>query len=101
MIPMNETSEKDSTPTQEEAREPGFWEVVMSVLAAALGVQTSKNRERDFTKGNPLGLYRSGTDLYDFVCADTDRRRESDSLAGLPTLKKLQGHRLDLASGHT
>jgi hypothetical protein len=60
MIPMNETSEKDTTPTQEEASEPGFWEVVMSVLAAALGVQTSKNRERDFTKGNPLVFFAAG-----------------------------------------
>tara|TARA_B110000037_G_scaffold217592_1_gene278997 strand:+ start:659 stop:898 length:240 start_codon:yes stop_codon:yes gene_type:complete len=60
MKPMNETSKKDSTPTQEETREPGFWEVVMSVLAAALGVQTSKNRERDFTKGNPLVFIAAG-----------------------------------------
>jgi hypothetical protein len=60
MIPMNETSEKDSTPTQEETREPGFWDVVVSVLAAALGVQTSKNRERDFTKGNPLVFISAG-----------------------------------------
>ena len=60
MIHMNETFEKDSTPTQEEPREPGFWAVVMSVLAAALGVQTSKNRERDFTKGNPLVFIAAG-----------------------------------------
>ena len=33
--------------------EPSFWEVVMSVLAAAIGVQNAKNRERDFTRGNP------------------------------------------------
>ena len=60
MILMPETSEKDSTPSQEKTREPGFWEVVMSVLAAALGVQTSKNRERDFTKGNPLVFIAAG-----------------------------------------
>ena len=60
MLPMNETFEKDSTPTPEETREPGFWDVVMSVLAAALGVQTSKNRERDFTKGNPLVFIAAG-----------------------------------------
>jgi hypothetical protein len=44
MVPMNETTEKDSTPDQEEAHEPRYWEVVMSVLAAVLGVQGSKNR---------------------------------------------------------
>jgi len=60
MTPINDTSKKDSTPTEEEARAPGFWEVVMSVLAAALGVQTSKNRERDFTKGNPLVFIAAG-----------------------------------------
>lgn len=29
-----------------------FWEVLGSVLAGALGVQSSKNRQRDFTRGN-------------------------------------------------
>jgi hypothetical protein len=57
---MSETSEKDSTPTPEEAHEPRFREVVISVLAAALGVQSSKNRERDFTKGNPLVFIAAG-----------------------------------------
>ena len=60
MSPMNDSSEKDSTPDQQEAREPRFWEVVMSVMAAALGVQTSKNRERDFSKGNPLVFIAAG-----------------------------------------
>ena len=57
---MNQTSEKDTTSTQEPSSAPRFWEVVMSVLAAALGVQTSKNRERDFTKGNPLVFIAAG-----------------------------------------
>ena len=57
---MSETSEKDSTPAPEETHEPRFREVVMSVLAAALGVQSSKNRERDFTKGNPLVFIAAG-----------------------------------------
>lgn len=29
-----------------------FWEVLASVLAGAFGVQSSKNLERDFTRGN-------------------------------------------------
>ena len=37
-----------------EQQEPTTWEVIKSVLAAALGVQNSKNRERDFTHGNPI-----------------------------------------------
>lgn len=31
---------------------PGFWSIVLSTLAAAFGVQSSKNRERDFQHGN-------------------------------------------------
>ena len=57
---MRETSEKDKTPTAEDTHEPSFWEVVMSVLAAALGVQSSKNRERDFTRGKPLVFIAAG-----------------------------------------
>jgi hypothetical protein len=30
-----------------------FWEMLTSTLAAAFGVQSSKNRERDFTRGKP------------------------------------------------
>ncbi len=46
--------------TNDDLKEPGFWEVTVSVLAAALGVQTSKNRERDFTRGNPLVFIAAG-----------------------------------------
>lgn len=31
---------------------PTFWQIVFSTMAAAFGVQSSKNRERDFTSGN-------------------------------------------------
>lgn len=33
--------------------QPSFWDMILSVLAAMFGVQKGKNRERDFTKGNP------------------------------------------------
>jgi hypothetical protein len=33
---------------------PTFWQMLQSILAAALGVQSQKNRERDFTHGKPL-----------------------------------------------
>lgn len=36
-----------------EDRSPSFWQTVGSVLAAFFGVQSSKNRQRDFTRGNP------------------------------------------------
>lgn len=31
---------------------PNFFQIVLSVIAAAFGVQSSKNRERDFKGGN-------------------------------------------------
>jgi hypothetical protein len=37
--------------TEQESK-PGFKAVLMSTLAAALGVQSNKNRERDFKHGN-------------------------------------------------
>ncbi len=33
-------------------KKPNFWQIVLSTLAAFLGVQSSKNRERDFKHGN-------------------------------------------------
>ena len=39
---------------------PGFGSIVMSTLAAAFGVQSSKNRERDFVKGNFKAYVASG-----------------------------------------
>lgn len=37
--------------TPDEKRPPTLWQVTQSVLAAAFGVQSDKNRERDFTRG--------------------------------------------------
>lgn len=36
---------------QQQQKPPGLRALLQSVLAAALGVQSSKNRERDFTNG--------------------------------------------------
>lgn len=40
------------TNDQKPVQKPTFWQIVMSTLAAAFGVQSNKNRERDFTGGN-------------------------------------------------
>ncbi|WP_461520687.1 DUF2970 domain-containing protein [Porticoccus sp.] len=37
---------------QDDGQKPGFWQIVFSTLAAFLGVQSNKNRERDFKHGN-------------------------------------------------
>ncbi len=46
--------------TQRDER-MGFWQVVGSVLAALLGVQSEKNRQRDFTHGSPFAFIAVGT----------------------------------------
>lgn len=33
---------------------PGFLAVILSVIAAFFGVQTEKNRQRDFSAGKPI-----------------------------------------------
>jgi len=38
----------------DESPDVGFMQVVKSVLSGMFGVQSSKNRERDFTKGKPI-----------------------------------------------
>ena len=61
---MNQSNtQKDHESPETEApgeTSPGFLAVTLSVMAAALGVQNSKNRERDFTSGNPLVFIAAG-----------------------------------------
>jgi hypothetical protein len=45
-------SDKPVSDNTQQPEKPSFWQVVLSTLAAAIGVQSNKNRERDFTKGN-------------------------------------------------
>ncbi len=49
-----------SEPESENTQKPRFLDIVKSTLAAALGVQSSKNRERDFAHGNILAYVVSG-----------------------------------------
>lgn len=44
----------------EQQKPPSILEVALSVIAAAFGVQSSKNRERDFTAGNPVVFIAAG-----------------------------------------
>lgn len=45
---------------QSESEELTHRQVFTSVVAAAFGVQSSKNRERDFTRGNPVAFIVAG-----------------------------------------
>jgi hypothetical protein len=42
------------------ANKPGLGTVVKSILAAAIGVQSNKNRKQDFEEGNPLAFIIGG-----------------------------------------
>jgi hypothetical protein len=48
--------DRDSPDLQPERKKLNPFQIVGSVLAAALGVQSSKNRERDFKQGN-IGIF--------------------------------------------
>lgn len=51
----------DNANTQTEGqRGTGFWSVAHSIGAGLLGVQSSKNRERDFTHGKPMHFVIGG-----------------------------------------
>ena len=51
----------DSPDNNKQKRQgTGFWNVVQSVGAGMLGVQSSKNRQRDFTEGKPLHFIVGG-----------------------------------------
>ncbi|MFJ4585809.1 DUF2970 domain-containing protein [Pseudomonas moraviensis] len=39
---------------------PTLWQMLQSVMAAAFGVQSGKNRERDFTHGKPTHFVMLG-----------------------------------------
>jgi len=43
-----------------DQKNPGFGALVKSILAAAIGVQSNKNRHRDFEQGNPLAFIIGG-----------------------------------------
>jgi hypothetical protein len=49
-----------TSPEAKDNQEPNFLQVMLSVMSAALGVQNSKNRERDFEHGNPLVFIAAG-----------------------------------------
>ena len=45
---------------QDEDKKPGLFRIIGSVLASFIGVQSDKNRERDFTHGKPVHFIIAG-----------------------------------------
>ena len=54
---------------QEETskQKPRFGSVILSILAAAIGVQSDKNRERDFANGSPFTFIIGGFVFHDTI----------------------------------
>jgi hypothetical protein len=50
----------------QEQKSPSWYHVVSSVLAAGFGVQSKKNRERDFQHGKPIVFIITGL-VFTFV----------------------------------
>jgi len=50
------TDSPSDRPTNDTQDKVGVKDILQSVFAAALGVQSSKNRDRDFKQGN-IGVY--------------------------------------------
>ena len=44
-----------------QGKPPSFWQMLHSILAAAFGVQSGKNRARDFTHGKARHFIAMGT----------------------------------------
>lgn len=57
-IKKTNKEELDSIEVEEKA--PSFWQIVFSTMSAFLGVQSNKNRVRDFKHGNFLAYVVSG-----------------------------------------
>lgn len=49
-----------SEPESDPPKRLGFWQIVASTLAAAFGVQTKANKERDFAAGKPVHFIVAG-----------------------------------------
>jgi len=51
---MSSKSETDHPNNSSNSRSPGLLSIIFSVLAAFFGVQSEKNRTRDFQHGRPI-----------------------------------------------
>lgn len=50
---MTNKSENNKAPAQPASKGPGVFKVIQSILAGALGVQSDKRREEDFSSHSP------------------------------------------------
>lgn len=50
----------DQQAEKKDSSNSGFWRILQSTLAGAIGVQSNKNREKDFENGNIWVFVASG-----------------------------------------
>jgi hypothetical protein len=50
----------NDAPSDRPGTGPGLLDVALSVMAAAIGIQTEANKQRDFSSGNPLAYIIAG-----------------------------------------
>jgi hypothetical protein len=56
----NEPTKADEAQKADADAPLSFWQIAGSAVAAAFGVQSRANRERDFTRGKPLHFIVAG-----------------------------------------
>ena len=49
---MNPQSDEHHNDSESQDLKPSFWSIVLSVIQASFGVQSKKNRQRDFASGS-------------------------------------------------
>jgi len=57
---MENPQDKQDQQEIDATQKPGFLALIVSTFAAAFGVQTDKNRERDFQHGNIYSFIAAG-----------------------------------------
>ncbi|MFT5084104.1 MAG: hypothetical protein ACI9Y1_002156 [Lentisphaeria bacterium] len=57
---QQENGNKAARSTDKKHVKPGFGSIMLSVLAAAIGVQNSRNHERDFQQQSPIPYIVAG-----------------------------------------
>jgi hypothetical protein len=58
--PEDEDQARNEVGDERDRESLTFWQIVASTLAAAFGVQSSRNRERDFSRGKPHHFILAG-----------------------------------------
>ena len=58
--PQKSDQSLEQARNSDQNKPPTVPQIALSVMAAAFGVQTNKNRERDFANGNPIVFIFAG-----------------------------------------